>query len=67
MAEYDEDDALDFFSGYFVKPGAELLPCKETEDSEEREAVDSFADVVRDDGGVGTNDEKLTDILGDCP
>jgi hypothetical protein len=67
VAEYDEDDALDFFSGYFVKPGAKPLLCKETEDSEEIEVVENFVDVVRDEGGVGTNDEKLTDILGDCP
>ena len=65
MAEYEED-ALDFFSGYFVMLGTEpLLPCNETDVNDEREGVESFVDVVRDDGGVGTNDEKLTDILGD--
>lgn len=49
--------------------GAELLPCREAEDSdEESDGVENFVDVVSDDGGgVGTNDEKLTDILDGCP
>ena len=66
VAEYDEEEPLDFLSGYFV--GAELLPGNDAEDSDaDRDGVDNLDDVVRADGGVGCNDEKLTDNFDVCP
>ena len=45
VAEYEEDDALDFLSGYF-NVGADEVPCRDADDNvEERDGVDNFDDA----------------------
>ena len=66
VAEYDEDEVLDFLSANFVD--IVVPPWREEEENPDvKEVVDSFVDVVKDDGGGGgTKDEKLTDNFCVC-